>query len=228
MLPSEAATTEKVASLDKPCFTEMVITGSSRNRSSPLLVATQILPSRSSKRLRTTSDERPFDSVNTSVRPRCTCISPRSTVPIQRLPSRSRSSLFAVPSRSGAGRFGSPAPRIRYGSTLSPVTCLSPELFEAINTRPSSVLLRSVIRTPGVTYRRGGPGFHRQSPDSAPAQRLPELSSEKLQTNWPKAPSSPWHCAEPPRIVQSRPRISPLVKPPTHTDPSWSSNSDAI
>ena len=201
--------------------------GSSRNRSIPPLVATQISPSRSSKRLRTTSPERPPDFVNASARPRCSWMSPRSTVPIQRPPSRSRSSLFAVTSRCGKGRFGSTTPRIRYASTLSPVSCLSPAVFEAIIGRPSPVSLRSVIRTPGITYRLGGPGFHRQSPNCAPAQRLPELSSRKLQTNSPKAPSSPWHWAETPRIAQRRPRIGALDWPPTHTVPSWSSSSDA-
>ena len=42
---------------------------------------------------------------------------------------------------------------------------------------------------PGISYRLGGPGFHRQSPDSAPTHRTPELSSARLQTNLPNPPS---------------------------------------
>ena len=53
----------------------------------------------------------------------------------------------------------------------------------AINSRPSSALLRSRCAFRAVAYRVGGPGFNRQSPDSAPAQSVPELSSYKLQTN---------------------------------------------
>src|SRR5271157_1456643 len=115
-------------------------------------------------------------------------MSPRATVPIQRPPSRSRSSLFESTSRSGSGLFGLIAPGIGYGATLPPANCMSPAPLMAINTRPSSPLLRSVTGS-GIAYRLGGPGFHRQNPDSAPAQRLPEPSPYKPQTNEPKAPS---------------------------------------
>ena len=47
----------------KPCLTEIVGTAKSRKRSRPSPVATQILPSRSSKRSSTESPERPSDCV---------------------------------------------------------------------------------------------------------------------------------------------------------------------
>src|ERR1039457_6976095 len=76
MLLSVVAITEEAKSLDKPCFTEIVVTGSSRNRSSPPEVETQILPSRSSKRPAMMSPDRPSDFLNTSVRPIYTWTSP--------------------------------------------------------------------------------------------------------------------------------------------------------
>ena len=101
MLPSVAATTDRVASLERPCFVEMVVTGSCRNRSSPPVVATQILPSRSSKRLQLISPESPSAFANTSVLPLRMWTSPRWWVPIQRPPSRSRRSLLESTLRSG-------------------------------------------------------------------------------------------------------------------------------
>ena len=86
--------------------------------------------------------------------------------------------------------FGLIAPRIGYDSSLSPASCMSPAPCTAINSRPSSALLRPMSSV-GVGYRLGGPGFIRQSPDCAAAQRLPELSSYKAQTALPKVPSSP-------------------------------------
>src|ERR1700683_864327 len=50
--------------------------------------------------------------------------------------------------------------------------------------------LRSEISGSGIGLRCGGPGFHRHSPDAAPAQRLPPLSSYKEITPTPKLPSS--------------------------------------
>src|SRR5688572_15750306 len=96
------------------------------------------------------------------------------------------------------------------------------------NTRPSPALLKSPNRTPGVAYRLGVPGFHRQTPDSAPAQRAPEPSSPRLQTKEPKAPSSPKHFARPLRIAHSRPVGLPGAPPstPAHTVPSRSSSRD--
>src|ERR1019366_7121313 len=155
-------------------------------------------------------------------------MSPRSWVPIQRPPSRSRSSLFELTSRSGISAFGLLALRIGCASTLLPTSCLSPAPLMPINSRPSSAFTRSSMRIPAVAYRFGGPGFHRQSPDSAPTQRVPELSSPKLQTNEPKAPSFNWHCELPLRIAHSRPVGVPGEPPsvPAHSVPARSSSSD--
>src|SRR5208283_5088740 len=155
-------------------------------------------------------------------------MSPRSWVPIQRPPSRSRSSLFELTSRSGIGAFGLVALRIGCASTLLPTSCQSPAPLMPINSRPSSALHKSSMRIPAVAYRVGGPGLNRQSPDSAPAQSVPELSSYKLQTNEPKSPSFNWHCALPLRIAHSRPGGVPGEPPsvPAHTVPSRSSSSD--
>ncbi len=91
--PSLSAKTDCNLELDKPWFTENVEIAKSRKRSRPFPVATQILPSRSSKSTVQVSPERPCDSPNTSVLPWCTCTSPSLKVPIHRLPSRSRSIL---------------------------------------------------------------------------------------------------------------------------------------
>ena len=141
-----------------------------------------MLPSRSSKIPLVVLPESPSDLVNTSARPRRTWMIPRVCVPIQRPPSRSRSSSFESTSRSDISASGFLAPRIGYASKLSPTSCLSPARLMPTNTRPSSALLRSPGRIPGVAYRLGGPGFHRQIPVSAQTHRASELSSPTLQT----------------------------------------------
>ena len=102
-LPSLAARTDHGGALGSPSFVEIVRTARSRKRSRPFFVATQILPSRSSKSLVTKSPDRPLACVNASVLPPCTCKRPRSKVPIQRPPSRSRISLCGLNRGTGLG-----------------------------------------------------------------------------------------------------------------------------
>ena len=92
MLPSLAPSTDHTSGVVNPSFWVQVGIEKSRKRSRPLRVATQILPSRSSKRSQTESPERPSPSANRFVRPPCTCARPRSTVATHSPPSRSRSS----------------------------------------------------------------------------------------------------------------------------------------
>ena len=75
----------------------------SRKRSSPLVVPTQMLPSRSSKNARTKSLERPSLCENRVVFPWFTYKSPWSSVPIHRAPLLSRSRRLGVKGRVSAG-----------------------------------------------------------------------------------------------------------------------------
>ncbi len=69
MLPSLAASTATMRTLDNPSRREYVVTGVSRNRSSPLKLPTQMLPSRSSNIAVISSPESPSVRVNISVLP---------------------------------------------------------------------------------------------------------------------------------------------------------------
>src|SRR5262249_24237037 len=154
---------------------------------------------------------RPSDGANTSVRPSCKCNKPRSVVPIQSPPSRSRSSLFA--------RNCLTTPGSGDGSAFASASRDSPP-FQPARSVPSlsspSACIPSGSPASGTNF--GEPGFHLQRPLSTPAQRLPLGSAYKLNAPCPRTPSSPQQCVTPFGIAHSFPRSA--VNPLTHTAPS--------
>ena len=150
MLPSVAASTDVVQLLDKPCFTEIVVTGSSRNRSSPCELANQTLPSRSSKRLQVMSPESPSDFVNTSVLPSCIWISPRcvGSDPETSIAVAEQFIRIDLAVRKQRFRFGC-APESDMIRVCLPASCLSPAPLMPTN-------IRSVVGVTQVTDPHSG------------------------------------------------------------------------
>ena len=183
-----------------------------------------MLPSRSSKRLQEMLPERPSAFVNASALPSCTWMSPRPSVPIQRPPSRSRSSLLELTFRSGSSAAGLVALRIGYGSSLSPTSCLSPAPLHA--DQESSVLGRAQVT----------------QPHSRQSHIVLEARVSIAKARFPRQPTERPSCPPPDsrRTCRSRHPADgiararrgfrraglPYASTPAHTVPSRSSSSD--
>src|SRR5262249_14798807 len=152
-----------------------------RNRSRPSAVATQTLPSRSSKRAETESPESPSACENTSVLPWYRWIRPRSLVPTQRPPARSRNIRLT---------FALGTPRPKYVSIFLSRSLVIPSCVP-INNAPSSPSAKdwTVSTALGIEKKFDAPGVHRHKPLFTPAQRLPLLSSYNPNTPTPRLPS---------------------------------------